>query len=189
MISCIGYICATFLHCERLGASSGCQPNQMISCIAHIYAPFLRYELKDVSWSNDISHCAQLWTFSPLWARRWVFRLSACPNDFSHWAHLCTFALWVSRCLLRWTSRPNDLLHWAHFCSFSTVWVIRGLFRWADKPKDFHIEHICAILLHCELEGVSSDYLLDQKICGIEHICAISLQNETTNACSDRWHM
>ena len=69
MICCIGYICATFLHCERLGASSGCQPNQMISCIAHIYAPFLRYELKDVSWSNDISHCAQLWTFSPLCER------------------------------------------------------------------------------------------------------------------------
>ena len=149
MICCIGHICATSLHCVWWGDFSDEQLDQMISCIAHIYAPFLRYELKDVSWSNDISHCAQLWTFSPLWARRWVFRLSACPNDFSHWAHLCTFSLlWVSRCLLRWASRPNDLLHWAHLCSFSPVWVLRCLFRWADKPKDLSAYLIFVIFLH-----------------------------------------
>ena len=142
------------------------------------------------AWSNDLSHCAQLWTFSPLWARRWVFRLSACPNDFSHWAHLCTFSpLWVADA--SWDEHLRQMTCCIErICAVSPQCELKGVSSDEQTShKICHIEHICAISLHCELEGVSSDYLLDQKICGLEHICAISLQNETTNACSDRWHM
>ena len=59
-------------------------------------------------------HWLHLCGFSPVWMRKWVFKMSALPNDLLHCEQLYLLPpLWVCLCLQRPPLPANVLGHWS----------------------------------------------------------------------------
>ena len=100
------------------------------------------------------------------------FRCSARPNEFPHFAHLCTFSpVWLSMCLLSVPAWPNDFAHSEQVCVFSPVWVSICFFRMSARPNDFwHWTQVFVFSLLCiniciiRVPNWSNDFLHSEQM-------------------------